>query len=537
MSRAARLLTLFALSLGACLVGVELMITAVALPAILADLADWTELRRASWIINAYLLAYVAVMPLAGRAADRYALPVLFGLALAVFAAGSLLAGAAPDLDWLIGARIVQGAGAGAIVPLATAGASHLFEGNARARAIGVVGALTFVGMALGPFLGALVLQRFELTLTIAGLGLAGGVLADALAPAWRWIFYLGAPLALLAGLYVWAAAPRWHAPRTGQRLDVLGAGLFTTALAAGLLALTLLGTDQLPGALDPALLAVAAAAAALGALLRFARASHPFIELRLFRNRTFSGAVLLSLLTGYGLATAIIGGAVFVDRVRYDGPAEQQLALGALAGAVAIGALASGLLLRLLGIVPLSVGGLLVSICGLLLLAGLKVESDLEPLVAGLALFGMGFGLTVTARSTAAVEAVGRAAFGLASAAVTVARMIGMAVGLAALTVLGSNRIEALSVVLVDQAARDAILPPELQGRPLQDLLVVNVLEAWAAEQAASILGGLFLLAAGVTALAILPTLAMRGAAVPLDEPSPAHRAAGEPRAVLPPG
>jgi hypothetical protein len=88
---------------------------------------------------------------------------------------------------------------------------------------------------------------------------------------------------------------------------------------------------------------------------------------------------------------------------------------------------------------------------------------------------------------------------------------MLGMGVGLAALTVLGSNRIEALSVVLVNQQARDAVLPPALRGRPLEDYLVVNALEAWAAGQAASILATLFLVAATVTAVAILPTLAMR--------------------------
>jgi hypothetical protein len=76
---------------------------------------------------------------------------------------------------------------------------------------------------------------------------------------------------------------------------------------------------------------------------------------------------------------------------------------------------------------------------------------------------------------------------------------------------VLGSNRIEALSVVLVDQQARDAVLPRHLQGRPLEDYLVIDALEAWAAGQAATILSTLFLVAAAVTAVAIIPTLAMR--------------------------
>jgi sugar phosphate isomerase/epimerase len=84
--------------------------------------------------------------------------------------------------------------------------------------------------------------------------------------------------------------------------------------------------------------------------------------------------------------------------------------------------------------------------------------------LLVGLAIFGLGFGLTVTPRSTAAVESLGPRLYGMASAAVTVARMAGMAVGLAVLTAFGTGRIEALSVVITDQAARDAVLPQELR-------------------------------------------------------------------------
>ena len=81
------------------LAGLELMVTAVALPAIVIDLADWGELRRASWIINGYLLVSIATMPLAGRLADRYGVrPLLLG-GLVLFTLGSALAGAAPSLD------------------------------------------------------------------------------------------------------------------------------------------------------------------------------------------------------------------------------------------------------------------------------------------------------------------------------------------------------------------------------------------------------------------------------------------------------
>jgi MFS family permease len=495
MSRNARLVVLAALGLGVFLVGVELMVTAVALPQILATLTDWTQLRHASWIINGYLVAYVAVMPLAGRAADRYNLAALFCASLVAFSLGSFAAGAAPSLDLLIAARVLQGAGAGAIFPLATAAAGHLFEGHARARAIGLVSALSFLGMAAGPFIGATILEVFS-----ASSGLPG--------PNWRWVFYLSAPFALLAAIYVWAAGRGWPRPVKTGRLDIVGAGIFTAGIALALLAISSLGAA---GAIDPLVSGIAAAVLIAGSLLMFARSHDPFIDLRHFRDRTFSGAVAMCLLTGYPLATAIVGAAVFVDRVRYAGPAEQQIALGSLAGAMAVGALASGYLVRPLGVMVPSVAGLVAEIAGLLIVAAATPATSLTVLAGGLALFGGGFGVTVTARTTGALEALGRRAFGVGSAALTVARMIGMGVGLAALTAFGSDRIQALSTVLTDPAARDAVLPTALRGRPLEDYLVVDALERWASDQAAGILSALFIVAAVVTAVAILPTLAMR--------------------------
>src|SRR3954453_22816537 len=159
MIRRTSLVLLAVFGAGVFLAGLELMITAVALPAIVIDLADWTQLRKASWIIQAYLLVYVVAMPLAGRVSDLWGARRLFLGALAVFIVGSALAGRAQTLDELIAARIVQAMGGGVLVPVATAAASHLYEGEARPRALGVIGALTFLGMAAGPFVGAWILS------------------------------------------------------------------------------------------------------------------------------------------------------------------------------------------------------------------------------------------------------------------------------------------------------------------------------------------------------------------------------------------
>ncbi len=525
MDHRSRAVLLAVFGTGVFLAGLELMITAVALPSILADLVDsagtsaWIELRKASWIVNGYLLVYILTMPLAGRLADLWGARRLFIGALAVFVVGSALAGAAQDLDQLIAARLVQAVGGGVLVPVGTAAAAHLYGGDARARALGIIGALTFLGMAAGPFLGAAILGAFHPEDALVGAGLGSSAAEDFLTPAWRWIFYVNVPIGIVAMTLAWAASDGWETPRRSGRIDLPGAVLFGIALASGLLGITLVGATQVAGTdLDPTTVSIAlgllALVATIVAVWRALRTDDPFLDVRLFGNLAFSAAALVSLLTGYAFATAIIGGAVFVDRVLYGGPDEQRLALGALALATALGALASGFLVRIASYRLVTVVGLALSIGGLIAMSRWSPETDIRVASAGLAVFGLGFGLSVTPRSTAAVEAAGKRAFGAASSVVTVARMIGMAVGLAILTAYGSTTIDRLSRDIY--ATADAYLqfiPEDLRDRPLRDPLVVQALESWASREAASIMVGLFLVAAVVTAAAVLPALALGGA------------------------
>jgi MFS family permease len=543
MDRRSALVLLAVFGAGVFLAGLELMVTAVALPSILADLADptrgsaWVELRKASWIINGYLLVYILAMPMAGRLADLWGTRRLFMGALVVFTVGSALAGAAQTMDQLIAARLVQAVGGGVLVPVGTAAASHLFSGPARPRALGVIGALTFLGMAAGPVVGAAILASVHPEAALETAGISGPV-AAILVPAWRWVFYLNVPIGIIAFTLAWAAAPGWETPRRPGRVDLASAALYGVALVAGLIGLTLIGATSVAGTtVEPGLmtlgLLVVAGLASAAAVVRGLRIDDPFIDPRLFRSVPFGSAALVSLLTGYAFATAIIGGAVFVDRVLYGGPDEQRLALGALAGATALGALSAGFLVRVASLRLVTLLGLLLCVGGLLAMASWTSDVELGTVALGLAAFGFGFGLTVTPRSTAAVEAAGHRAFGVASAVVTVARMLGMAVGLAILTAYGSTTIDRLSEQVY--ATPDAYLqfiPESLRDRPLRDPLVVNALEEWASREAARIMVGLFVVAAAVTAVAIPPGLLLGGRrasrAGMLDDGSTARRAMG---------
>jgi EmrB/QacA subfamily drug resistance transporter len=493
-------------SLSVFLGGAELMVVAIALPSIVADFGGWADLARASWIVNGYLLAYIVAMPLAGRAADLWGARRLYVLALLLFCVGSAgaalsrLAGPDLGLDWLVASRVVQGLGGGALVPLSMALASHLFAGRSRAAALGVEGAATFVGMAVGPAYGAWVLLNVNLPLP--GVDLA----------AWQWIFFLNVPAGIITLLLTYVVAGGVETPRTPGRIDLLGAVPISIALLAGVGAVTLAGQR---GWTDPLILG-GLATAAISLLLFVAlelRLPTPLIDPRLFADRSFAAANGVSLLTGYTLATAIIGGPVFVDRVLNAGADQSALALTALTAAIAGGAVVGGLLSAVTGERPTALLGVALSAAGLWLATAWGTETSLAELARDLAVFGAGFGLTVSPRATAAVEAAGASAYGVASAMLQITRTVGMSLGLALLTSIGQNRIDEATALIEDPVRRDALVRqlgrPEFVGvDPHDSLALVNLLETWSRSEAADVLRLVLSVALAVALVTLLPAL-----------------------------
>ena len=497
-------------SLGVFLGGAELMVVAIALPSIVADFGGWADLSHASWIVNAYLLAYIVAMPLAGRGADLWGARRLYLVALALFCIGSLgaglsrIAGPQAGLDWLIASRVVQGLGGGALVPLSMALASHLFTGRSRAAALGIEGAATFVGMAVGPAYGAWVL--LNVSLPIPGLDLAS----------WQWIFFLNVPVGILVLLLLYVVAGGVETPRASGRLDLAGAVLASLALVTGVGALSLAGER---GWADPLIVGglLVSGLSVVVFVLRELRQAAPLIHPRLFADVRFASSNGVSLLTGYTLATAIIGGPVFVNRVLNAGADQSAAALTALTVAVAIGAVVGGVGSGLVGQRLTAVAGVALTAIGLWLAAGWGVGAELPRLQRDLAIFGAGFGLTISPRSTAAVEAAGASAYGVASAMLQVTRTIGMSVGLALLTSIGQNRIDELNALINDPQRRDALVVSlghkEFEGvDPRASLALVDLLESWSRAEAADVLRLVFLIALAVAVLTILPALLVEG-------------------------
>ena len=200
-------------SLGVLLGGAELMVVAIALPSIVADFGGWADLGRVSWIINAYLLAYVVAMPLMGRIADSYGRGRIFALALLLFCVGSAWVAVSNSLTMISIARGVQAIGGGAVVPVSMALVTQHASPQARALGLGAIAAASEAGGLVGP--------------------LWGGGVAELLG--WRWVFWINLPMCLPLAAGVWWLAKRERRAEAAK-LDVAGAVLIANSVSLAMI-------------------------------------------------------------------------------------------------------------------------------------------------------------------------------------------------------------------------------------------------------------------------------------------------------------
>jgi hypothetical protein len=192
-------------------------------------------------------------------------------------------------------------------------------------------------------------------------------------------------------------------------------------------------------------------------------------------------------------------------------------VALTALTLAIAVGAVVGGGLNALIGERITTLAGVGLTIVALWLASGWGEGTELERLVPDLAMYGAGFGLTVSPRATSAVEAAGASAYGVASAMLQITRTVGMSVGLALLTSIGQNRIDELTALIDDPVRRDALLvelgEPQFVGvDPRQSLALVDVLERWSRGEAADVLQLVLTVAVVVAAVTLVPAALVGG-------------------------
>ena len=236
----------------------------VALPHIGEDFD--ASVSALQWVLTGYLLALASLILLGGALGDRYGRRKVFVIGTVWFAVASLLCGAAPNIEVLVGARVLQGVGAALLTPGSLAILQASFRETDRARAVGAWSGLGGVAGAIGPFVG--------------------GWLVDG--PGWRWAFLINLPVAALVVVCALVAVPETRDPHATRSLDLLGAGLAVVSLGAATWALTEAGPR---GWTSPAVIGRRRRRAGRHRRLRVAHAARP----RSARVRPRSSAVASS--------------------------------------------------------------------------------------------------------------------------------------------------------------------------------------------------------------------------------------------------
>ncbi len=479
-------------------------VVVLALPDMMASSGLSAEdLQRGAPIISGFMLGYIGVLPLIGRIADlRGRLPVLVG-SLVVFALGSLVTAAAYDLNSVVAGRVLQGLGAGGLLPATLALVADLYPPHRRGVPLGVVGAVQEFGNVVGPVYGALVLAFanwrtiFWINLAVGlvlavvirqspsrsdnaprrrldpwGLVLSAGVLLAVLLVmlrpealvhdiTWglaflsvagdsRWLSPLALTALVLLALLVWrcltAARPlvdlrSWAA--LARQVDVPGSALLALALAGVIVAFG--GADPQVSMLAPGgiWMLAGSALATVAFWQRNRTARSPLVPPGAVAATPAWGAMVVSLFIGAALVAALVDIPIFARLTIYpDSQVLASLVLVRFLIGLPLGAVAGGWLTHRM---PAGV----VTLIGMLLAAGAFLEMSRWGLTTlenpwttvPLVLAGTGIGLSMAPVNAALLASTASAVHGVASALLIVARTVGKLVGISVLTTLGLRR------------------------------------------------------------------------------------------------
>ena len=358
-----------------------------AMPNIVRELGGMAML---SWVFIIYSLTSTITIPIVGKLSDLYGRKWFYIGGISIFLVGSALSGAAGE-PWLnsifhtlTGAdnamlqliifRGIQGIGGGAMMANAMAIIGDLFDARERGRYQGLTGAVFGLASVFGPMLG--------------------GWLTDAFS--WRWIFYINVPLGIITLAVLVAVMPK---PQLGQvhRVDWWGATALTVGLVPLLLALSWGGSQYAWGSPTIVGLLIAAVVVLTAFGWRELRASEPILDLRLFRDRSFSASMTVLFLSGVGLFGTIMYLPTFMQVVQGRSASNSGALLTPLMLAFITGSIVTGQLISRTGRYKIyGIVGIAISTLGMLLLSRIGIDTSNFTLAFNMILVGIGLGITM---------------------------------------------------------------------------------------------------------------------------------------------
>ncbi|MFD0688461.1 MDR family MFS transporter [Actinomadura fibrosa] len=380
------------------------------------------SLPAIQWVVTAYLLSLGVVIPLSGWATDRFGAKPVWLVALGGFTIGSVLCGCAWNVGSLIAFRVVQGLGGGMIMPVGQAALATTAGPKRMGRAMAFMGIAILLGPALGPIVGGLIVEHVS----------------------WRWIFFINPPIGLLAFYLAVRLMPGTPPIRRAGRLDLPGLVLLSGGLVMLLYGLSKAGSSGgFSGTTVLGCLVGGAVLLTAFVLYSARRGEASVIDVRLYRNRVFANASVITLLLGMGMYGAMLLVPLYYQVVRGESP----LTTGLLVVPMGFGAAVS---IPIMGRLIDKVGSRLPMLIGLAcFLLGTAAFTQVAPdtsyvwLCVVLFVMGIGLGSSNTPTMVATYSALPAETVPRASGVYNVTRQVGGSFGSALFAILLTRYID----------------------------------------------------------------------------------------------
>jgi EmrB/QacA subfamily drug resistance transporter len=409
--------TLAAVAFGLFMIMLDNTVVNVALPSIAADLQ--VGLSELEWIVTGYALTFASLMLTGGKLADLLGRRLIFIVGLAIFTLSSLACGLAGSGDVLIGARVVQGAGAALMNPATLSIIAATFPPRQRGTAIGIWAGVSALALAIGPLVGGLLTQHID----------------------WSWIFFVNVPIGVLAIAASLILIPESKDESAEQRLDLPGlvtSGIGLFAFTYGLIEANTYGwtSGRILGAFAVAVVMLVAF------VLLETHQRIPMLDLSLFRNGTFAGANLVILLVALAMFGVFFFVSLYMQGILGYSAVQAGAAFLPMTVLIILVAPVAGRVSDRIGSQWLMTAGMLLVTTQLVYFSQLGVEATFWNLLPGFLIGGAGMSLVMTPSAAAAVRALPVDKSGVGSAVLNAFRQVGGSMGIALMGAIMAHEV-----------------------------------------------------------------------------------------------